>query len=85
MGRLTESERSDIEHTFDRWARMGRMLGFHPDRFDDARRLLQRYRRLRAPDALHLATASWHRLALATLDEVLGEAAVAEGLDIVAP
>lgn len=82
MKRFTEVERLDVERAFDRWTRKGRMLDFQADRFDDARLLLHRHGRLRAPDALHLAIAQWNGLELATLDDVLRDAAVAEGLAV---
>ncbi|CAN5236179.1 hypothetical protein BH10PSE2_BH10PSE2_00280 [soil metagenome] len=59
------------------------MLEFDSDRFDDARRLLRKHERLRAPDALHLAIASWNGLEMATLDVVLRDAAAAEGVVVV--
>lgn len=83
MKRFKEPERLDLERTFDAWARQGRMLDFEVDRFTDARRLVQKHSRLRAPDALHLAMAQWNGLELATLDDVLREAAVIEGMKVV--
>jgi len=80
---LTESERMGFERAFDVWTRNGQMLEFQPERFEDARLLLQRHSRLRAPDALHLAIARWNGLELATLDGVLREAAIAEGVLVV--
>lgn len=84
LKRLTEAERRDTERAFDRWARKGKMLEFDTDCFQEARRLLQAHGRLRAPDALHLAIAHRHGLAFATLDDVLHDAALAEGLKVVA-
>lgn len=83
MNRYTENERLDVERAFDGWTRRGRLLDFEADRFVDARRLLHKHRRLRAPDALHLAIVQWNGLQLATLDGVMREAAIAEGLDVV--
>lgn len=80
---LTESERTGFERAFDVWARSGQMLEFQPERFLDARLLLQKHSRLRAPDALHLAIAQWNGLQLATLDVVLREAALAEGMRVI--
>lgn len=83
MKRFTENERLAFEDAFDAWVRKGRMLDFEPDLFAEARRLLHKHRRLRAPDALHLAIAQSHGLKLATLDDVLKEAAIADGLEVV--
>jgi predicted nucleic acid-binding protein len=80
---LTDSERMGFERAFDLWSRTGQMLEFQPERFEDARLLLQRHSRLRAPDALHLAIAQWNDLQLATLDVVLRDAAVAEGMKVI--
>lgn len=80
---LSQTERAGFERAFDRWVRQGRMLEFQAERFDDARLLLLKHERLRAPDALHLAIAAWNGLELATLDGVLMDAAVAEGLTVV--
>lgn len=82
-GRVTVTERTEIENTFDRWTRGGKLLEFQTERFDDARKLLQDHPRLRGPDALHLAIAKWNGLQMATLDDVLKEAAVSEGLSVV--
>ncbi|CAN5149504.1 hypothetical protein BH09PSE1_BH09PSE1_19780 [soil metagenome] len=82
LRRFTEAERLAVERTFGIWTRKGRMLEFQIDRFDDARLLLKRHHKLRAPDALHLAIASWNRLELATLDDILKDAALAEGLSV---
>ena len=83
MKHLSETERAGFERAVDSWAQQGRMVDFQAERFDDARRLLRKHQRLRAPDALHLAIASWNGFELATLDGVLKEAAVAEGLSVV--
>lgn len=83
MKRITETERRAIEGSLDIWARRSRIVAFEPTCLDDARQLLRRHTRLRAPDALHLAIAVWHGLDLATLDGVLKDAAVAEGLTVV--
>lgn len=81
--RFTQAERNDLENAFDDWSRTGRMLDFDAERFNDARLLLLRHSRLRAPDALHLAIARWSGLELATLDGVFREAAIAEGVPVV--
>ena len=81
--RFTQAERNDLENAFDDWSRRGRMLDFDAERFNDARLLLLRHSRLRAPDALHLAIARWSGLELATLDGVFREAAIAEGVPVV--
>lgn len=83
MKHITEAERRAIEDGIDTWARRSRIVSFEPACLDDARRLLRRHSRLRAPDALHLAIAAWHGLDLATLDGVLRDAALAEGLRVV--
>jgi len=83
MKRYTEGERRDIEIAFDVWAGQGRMLDFEPAQFTQARRLIFKHRRLRAPDALHLAITQVNALELATLDGALKEAAIAEGLRVV--
>ena len=83
LNHVTEPERIGMERAFDLWMRSGQMLEFQTDRFEDARLLLQTHSRLRAPDALHLAIARWNGLKLATLDVVLRDAAVAEGMDVV--
>lgn len=83
MKHITEAERRAIEDGLDTWARRSRIVSFEPACLDDARRLLRRHSRLRAPDALHLAIAAWHGLDIATLDGVLRDAALAEGLKVV--
>lgn len=80
MKRLAAGERTRIETAFDQWVRTGRLLEFETERFLDARELLQKHTRLGAPDALHLAIARWNALELTTLDDVLKDAALAEGL-----
>ena len=82
MKRLEPIERTRIEAAFDQWILTGRLLEFQPERFSDARGLLQKHDRLRTPDALHLAIARWNGLELTTLDTVLKEAALAEGLTV---
>lgn len=84
LNHLSVSERRDLEDAFDRWAKGGRILDFQPEYFEDARDLLRKNAKLRAPDALHLAIARHADLVLATLDGVLREAAVAEGLEVAA-
>ncbi|MFA4892771.1 type II toxin-antitoxin system VapC family toxin [Brevundimonas sp.] len=80
---VTEAERKALERAFDRWSRKGQMLEFEADMFNNARVLLQRHSRLRAPDALHLAIALRNGVELATLDIVLRDAAVAEGMKVI--
>jgi uncharacterized protein len=81
--RFTDGERDELETAFDDWSRRGRMLDFDAERFADARRLLLKHSRLRAPDALHLAIVRWSGLKLATLDGVLRAAAITEGVPVV--
>ena len=83
MDRITASERVGLERVFDGWVGKGRMIDFKADRFNEARRLLQRHARLRAPDALHLAIARHEGLPLATLDDDMREAAVFEGMEVI--
>lgn len=82
-GDLTEQERAKAEQAFDRWASRLVVLEVERDRFAEARSLMRGHRRLRAPDALHLAIARHADLSLATLDIDMREAAVAEGLEVV--
>jgi len=83
LGSLSDRERKAAELAFDRWAMRGVVLEVARERFQDARILMQGHRRLRAPDALHLAIARHEGLPLATLDHDLRDAAVAEGLKVV--
>jgi len=83
LGALSDRERKAAELAFDRWAMRGVVLEVARERFQDARILMQGHRRLRAPDALHLAIARHEGLPLATLDHDLRDAAVAEGLKVI--
>jgi predicted nucleic acid-binding protein len=83
LGSLSDRERKAAELAFDRWAMRGVVLEVARARFQDARILMQGHRRLRAPDALHLAIARHEGLPLATLDHDLRDAAVAEGLKVI--
>lgn len=83
LGALTSQERDEAEAAFDRWSSRVVVLPVERERFSEARRLMRSYRRLRAPDALHLAIAKASGLALATADKDMLEAAVAEGLKVV--
>ena len=83
LGSLSDRERKAAELAFDRWAMRGVVLEVARERFQDARILMQGHRRLRAPDALHLAVARHEGLPLATLDHDLRDAAVAEGLKVI--
>jgi predicted nucleic acid-binding protein len=83
LGALTDRERKMAELAFDRWAAGGIVLEVERDRFQDARTLMRVHRRLRAPDALHLAIARHEGLPLATLDTDMRDAALAEGLTVV--
>ena len=82
-GVLTDQERKAAEAAFDRWAAGGRVLEVARERFREARTLMQVHRRLRAPDALHLAIVRHEGLPLATLDDDMRDAALAEGLPVV--
>jgi predicted nucleic acid-binding protein len=82
MKRYTHAERHDLERAFDVWAGRGRLLDFDGTHFTQARRMLMRHDRLRAPDALHLAIAKANELELATLDGPLRQAALAEGMRV---
>lgn len=83
LGSLSDRERKVAELAFDRWAARGTVLEVARERFQDARVLMQGHRRLRAPDALHLAIARHQGLPLATLDDDMRDAAVAEGLEVI--
>ncbi len=83
QGRLTEHERDRTERTFDRWASQHHVLDVARERFGEARILMRVHRRLRAPDALHLAIALESGLSMATLDQDMRDAAIAEGLSVV--
>lgn len=82
-GVLSERERKIAEVAFDRWVEAGLVLEVGRDRFGDARILMRNHLRLRGPDALHLAIARHAGLSLATLDQDLQDAAIAEGLQVV--
>lgn len=82
-GSLSDRERKAAELAFDRWAEAGLVLEVARARFQDARVLMQNHRRLRGPDALHLAIARHQGLPLATLDDDMRDAAIAEGLKVV--
>jgi hypothetical protein len=83
LGALTEPEREAAESVFDRWVSRMVVLEVERERFEDARRLMRAHRRLRAPDALHLAIAVSSGLALATADQDMKAAARLEGLAVV--
>jgi hypothetical protein len=83
MKHLRETERADTEVAFDAWASRGWLVDFDVAQIVQARRLLRRHIRLRAPDALHLAIAQSHSLDLATLDTDMKEAADAEGMRVI--
>jgi predicted nucleic acid-binding protein len=83
LGALTDRERADVETAFDRWKSRLVVLEVGRDRFDEARGLMRVHRRLRAPDALHLAIALSSGLALATADHDMRDAAIAEGMAVV--
>lgn len=83
LGSLSDRERKAAELAFDRWSARGLVLEVARERFRDARALIQAHRRLRAPDALHLAIARHEGLPLATMDRDLLDAALAEGLEVV--
>ena len=55
LGALSDRERKAAELAFDRWAAQGLVLEVARERFQEARVLIRNHRRLRAPDALHLA------------------------------
>lgn len=80
---LSDRERNIAEMAFDRWAEQGTVLEVHRERFQEARMLMRRHPRLRAPDALHLAIARQAGLAVATLDHDMREAAMIEGMDTI--
>ena len=80
---LSEGEREKIEQAFDRWSARRAVLEIDRERFAEARALMRSHRRLRAPDALHLAIARHSNLALATLDQDMRDAAIAEGLEVI--
>lgn len=82
MNRLAPDERRDLEAAFDAWAGQGRLVDFDSEQFTQARRMLMNHDRLRAPDALHLAIAKANGLEMASLDAVLIDAALAEGLKV---
>lgn len=83
LGALTDQERAAAETAFDRWKSRVVVLGVERERFDEARVLMRAHRRLRAPDALHLAIALSSGLGLATADQDMRDAAVAEGIVVV--
>lgn len=83
LGALTDQERAAAETVFDRWRSRLVVLAVERDRFAEARVLMRVHRRLRAPDALHLAIALSAGLSLATADQDMRDAAVAEGLSVV--
>jgi predicted nucleic acid-binding protein len=79
--RATADQRSRLEADFDSWlAGQPDPLPLHEADMVVTRRLLRSHLSLRTPDALHLAIALNRRLALATLDDGLMAAAMAEGV-----
>lgn len=82
-GAVAPEASARAEKRFDRWSAAGRLVDLDPDAFEEARRLMRRHRRLRAPDALHLAVAKLAGLGLATFDLDLADAARAEGMEVV--
>ena len=83
LGALTDPERAAAETAFDRWKSRLVVLEVGRDRFDEARGLMRAHPRLRAADALHLAIAMSSGLGLATADQDMRDAAVAEGIVVV--
>lgn len=79
--RLDDATRLDaeleLEHRFDPSSPSASVL---PEDFLAARELLIINRKLRTPDALHLAIARREGMALATLDKTLAEAAPSAGV-----
>lgn len=84
--RLDPDERDAAETNLNAWLD----LGVAPEALDpldviDARTLLHRHPKLRTPDALYLAIVHRLRADLATYDEDLAEAAVRDGVVVIAP
>ena len=85
-GRLDPEERDQAENALNWWmtGRVG-IVDLDPEDVTDARFLLHRHWKLRAPDALHLAVATRLRARMVTYDLDLAEAAREEGLEVVVP
>lgn len=85
IGGLDAAGRSQVEKYLENWAAQGVVVPLRPADIPAARALLLRTSTaLRAGDALHLAIALRLRVALATFDVVLAEAAAEAGLEVVA-
>jgi uncharacterized protein len=84
--RLDPDERDAAETHLNTWLDLSvTPQGVDPEDVVNARALLHRHPNLRTPDALHLAIV--HRLGvdLATYDQDLAEAAIRDGVVVVAP
>lgn len=85
-GRLDPDERDEAENTLNRWLD-GRIREepIDPEDIVQARFLLHRHEKLRAPDALHLAVVSRIQVGLVTYDLDLAAAARTDGVTVVIP
>ena len=84
--RLDPDERDAAETNLNTWLDLSvTPQAVDPEDVINARALLHRHQNLRTPDALHLAIV--HRLGvdLATYDQDLAEAAIRDGVVVVAP
>lgn len=85
-GRLDPDERDEAENALNWWLD-GRIREepIDPEDVVQARFLLHRHAKLRAPDALHLAVLTRLRVGLVTYDLDLAAAARTDGLSVVTP
>jgi uncharacterized protein len=85
-GRLDADERDEAENALNWWL-AGRVKEepVEPEDVVDARMLLHRHAKLRAPDALHLALVLRLRVGLVTYDLDLAAAARVDGVEVVVP
>lgn len=85
-GRLDPDERDAAENTLNWWM-TGRVpiVDVDPDDVVQARFLLHRHWKLRAPDSLHLALVLRLGEQLVTYDHDLADAAIAEGVTVIVP
>lgn len=85
-GRLDPDERDEAENALNWWLAVRvKEEPVDPEDVIQARMLLYRHAKLRAPDALHLALVSRLRVGLVTYDLDLAAAARADGVSVVVP
>lgn len=85
MRQLSDPDRWHLETQLDQWLTARRVLNVLDQDVVEARQLVRRDIRLRAPDALHIAIARRGECELATLDQDMAAAATRLGLPVITP